>query len=285
MDKFRNTVPRGAQTWEVPLHTPDILASAKLLRCYTLGYELTGNSDYLAQAKYWAWTGVPFVYLSPPTDGAVGNYATIPVFGATAWVMSWLAVPVQWCGLVYADALNRFARHDPGGPWRQIADGIAASGVQQSFPLDDPERLGLLPDSFLLRHQVRSGPPINPATVQAVALCYYGQPAVFDFLSFRWHGLRLFAPGHLGGVSEDSNGVAFTITNWASTSASVMVNGFTNQPRVRLNGQDIPLVSPHQYQATSGRLVLRLQGTVTVEILSPARPRLDIKRSGAGGQR
>ena len=26
MDRYRGTVPRGAQTWEVPLHTPDILA-------------------------------------------------------------------------------------------------------------------------------------------------------------------------------------------------------------------------------------------------------------------
>ena len=43
LDKFRNTVPRGAQTWEVPLHTPDILASAHLVRAYTLGYELTGE--------------------------------------------------------------------------------------------------------------------------------------------------------------------------------------------------------------------------------------------------
>src|SRR5204863_2120767 len=39
LDKFRDTVPRGAQTWEVPLHTPDILASAYLVRAYTRGYE------------------------------------------------------------------------------------------------------------------------------------------------------------------------------------------------------------------------------------------------------
>ncbi|HEY5915125.1 MAG TPA: hypothetical protein VJA21_31415 [Verrucomicrobiae bacterium] len=283
MDKFRNTVPRGAQTWEVPLHTPDILASAKLLRCYTLAYELTGNPDFLAQARYWAWTGIPFVYLSPPTDGAVGNYATIPVFGATAWVGSWFGVPVQWCGLVYADALNRFVKHDPGGPWRQIADGIGISGVQQSFPLDDPERLGLLPDSFLLRPQIRAGPPINPATVQAVALRFYGQPPVYDFHSFVWHGLRVFAPGQIGLISEDTNGIAFTVTNWSGAPVSVLVNGFTNQPQVRLNGQDTALVSPHQYQPGSGRLVLRVQGTVRVEIIAPARPRLEIKRSASSG--
>ena len=265
LGKFRNTVPRGAQTWEVPLHTPDILASAKLLRCYTLGYELTGDADFLDQARYWAWTGVPFVYLAPPTDGAVGIYATIPVFGASDWVASWFGVPVQWCGLVYADALNRFEKYDPAGPWRQLADGITASGIQQSWPLDDAERVGLLPDSYQLRPQVRSGPAINPGTVQSTAVRYYRQPAVYDFHAFPWHGLLVHAAGELGAITENSDGVGFTVTNWSSAPASLLVNGFTKQPRVRLDGQEIQLVSPHQYQPSTGRLVLRLQGTVRVE--------------------
>ena len=100
--KFRHTVPRGAQTWEVPLHTPDILASAHLVLTHLRGYQLTGDPDLLEQARYWAWTGVPFVYLTPPVPGEVGLYATIPVFGATQWVGPWFGKPVQWCGLVYA---------------------------------------------------------------------------------------------------------------------------------------------------------------------------------------
>src|ERR1043166_5672649 len=106
MDKFRNGVPRGAQTWEVPLHTPDILASGYLLHAYLLGYELNGDSRFLDQANYWAWTGVPFVYLSPPTTQPVGLYSTIPVLGATSWTAPlWIGLPVQWCGLVYGEAL------------------------------------------------------------------------------------------------------------------------------------------------------------------------------------
>jgi hypothetical protein len=279
LGKFRNTVPRGAQTWEVPLHTPDILASAKLLRCYTLGYELTGDTDFLDQARYWAWTGVPFIYLAPPTGGAVGIYATIPVFGASDWVASWFGVPVQWCGLAYADALNRFLKYDPGGPWRQLADGIAASGIQQSWPLEDTERVGLLPDSYQLRPQIRSGPAINPGTVESAAVRYYRQPTVYDFHAFPWHGLLVHAAGELGAITESSDGLGFTVTNWSSAQASVLVNGFTNQPRVRLDGREIQLVFPHEYQASTGRLVLRLQGTVRVEVISPAVPRLKIKRS------
>jgi hypothetical protein len=108
---------------------------------------------------------------------------------------------------------------------------------------------------------------------------YYRQPAVYDFHAFPWHGLLVHAAGELGAITENSDGVGFTVTNWSSAPISLLVNGFTNQPRVRLDGQEIQLVSPHQYQASTGRLVLRLQGTVRVEIVSPAVPRLEIKHS------
>ena len=112
--KFRGRVPRGAQTWEIPLHTPDILASAHLVRAYALGYELTGEQEFLDQAIDWAWTGVPFVYLVNPTGQPVGPYSTIPVLGATSWKAPvWFGRPVPWCGLVYADALYWLARHAP----------------------------------------------------------------------------------------------------------------------------------------------------------------------------
>ncbi len=51
---YGDTVPRGAQTWEVPLHTPDILASAHMVKAYTLGYIISGKYEYLKQARYWA---------------------------------------------------------------------------------------------------------------------------------------------------------------------------------------------------------------------------------------
>ena len=33
----------------------------------------------------------------------------------------WIGLPVQWCGLVYGDAIRGFARHDPSGPWIELA--------------------------------------------------------------------------------------------------------------------------------------------------------------------
>jgi hypothetical protein len=209
----------------------------------------------------------------------VGIYNTIPVFGATAWVASWFGVPVQWCGLVYADALYRFAKYDPAVPWKKVADGIALAGVQHSWGADDSERQGLLPDSYLLRAQARAGPPINPATVQAAALLAYGAAPVYEFHSFRWHGLWLHAPGPLGAIEETTNKVSFVVTNWSSGPASLLVYGFSSAPRVRVNSQEIQLAPPHSYQSVTGRLILQLQGTAWVEILSDALPRLQIRSS------
>ena len=62
---YRGGVPRGAQTWEVPLHTPDILAAAHMVSVCVRGYELTREPDWLDGARYWAWTGAPFVCLVP----------------------------------------------------------------------------------------------------------------------------------------------------------------------------------------------------------------------------
>jgi hypothetical protein len=268
LDKFRNTVPRGAQTWEIPLHTPDILASAYLARAYTLGFELTGEPGFREQARYWAWTGVPFVYLTPPTDQPVGLYSTIPVLGATGWVAPvWIGLPVQWCGLVYADALYRFARHEPSAPWKQIADGIAVGGIQHTYPSSQIDHQGLLPDSYNLRLQGRNGPAINPATVLAPALRYYRQPLIYDFHAFRKHGLLVHAPGEIARPREAWDRVAFTFRGWSVQPSCVLINGLARPPQVRLDGKPVSLSQPHEFHAERGWLILQLPGTNSVEII------------------
>lgn len=281
--KFRDTVPRGAQTWEVPLHTPDILASAYLVLVHLRGYQLTGDPDLLAQARYWAWTGVPFVYLTPPVPDAVGVYATIPVFGATQWVGPWFGRPVQWCGLVYAEALHQLARLDPASPWQQIADGIAASGTQQSWPPTDPSRQGLLPDFYLLQEQVSEGPAINPGTLQSQASQFYTGMRPYSFCALRQHGLFLHAPGELGDVIQSPDSVTFTLTNWAASQTRVLMGGFTRAPGVIIDGTNAPIVWPHQFDPARGLLVLGVRGTNRVQILHPALPRLEIKPALTNG--
>jgi hypothetical protein len=170
MKHFRD--PRGAQTWECPLHTPDILASAYLVHAYVRGYELTGQDDYLDRARAWAITGLPFVYQwsNEPTMA----YATIAVFGATGWrAPNWMGLPVQWCGYVYADALTMLSPLDHTMDWNRVAAGILTAAEQMQF--SSGQFAGCEPDSFNLASQQRNGPAINPCAIVSLRLALEGR--------------------------------------------------------------------------------------------------------------
>jgi hypothetical protein len=187
MKHFRD--PRGAQTWECPLHTPDILASAYLVHAYVRGYQLTGNTNYLDRARAWAITGVPFVYQwgNQPTMA----YATIAVFGATHWrAPNWMGLPVQWCGYVYADALTMLSPLDHTLAWNRIASGILATAEQMQY--DSGPYAGCEPDSFQLPRQIRNGPAINPCSLVSLRLDLEGKVASLAVASGEGH--RVTAP-------------------------------------------------------------------------------------------
>ena len=267
LSKFDHSVPRGAQTWEVPLHTPDILASAYLVHAYTLAHDVTGESGFLEEARYWAWTGVPFVYLTPPTTNAVGLYSTIAVLGATEYVAPvWMGLPVQWCGLVFADAIRTLSKFDPSGPWKQLANGITASGIQQLHPTSQTSKQGLLPDSYDLIHQTQNPVPINPATLMSQALPYFDADPLYDFHSFRGHGILVHSPGPIGTPRETGNTIEFKARSWAKPPWHVLVNGFQHQPTLKFNGHNVPLDATQVYRPAGGQLILTLDGPTQVEI-------------------
>jgi len=228
---YANTVPRGAQTWEVPLHTPDILASAHLVKAYTLGYILSGKQEYLEQARYWAWTGVPFVYLANPTAGEVGPYATIAVLGATNWQAPvWFGRPVQWCGLVYGSALHLLSQYDQEGPWATIAKGITATGLQMTWPTSDEKRQGLLPDVFELGPQMRDGPAINPGTVQAHVPELFDKGTLYDVKRLTTKGWFVHAPCAIRDLHEAKDSVTFTVDGWGRQVFYVLLSGVEAKP-------------------------------------------------------
>jgi hypothetical protein len=264
LNRFQRTVPRGAQTWEIPLHTPDVLASAHLTKACVLGYQLTGDADLLDEAEYWAWTGVPFVYLVPPSDGAVGVYNTIAVLGATGWnAPVWFGQPVQWCGLVYADALRWLGRFRAEGPWIRLADGIAISGAQHTWRADDLERVGLLPDYFLLRAQRRDGPAINPATVQSQAIQAFGRSPVYDFVTTEPVRLQIHAAGKITVTSTEDRSVRFRVNGWYEPASWVLVHRCPELSEVSVNGEDIESA---RFDVGSGRLAFPVPSKADVEL-------------------
>lgn len=262
LDRYDGTVPRGAQTWEIPLHTPDILASAHLARAYSLGFQLTGDETFRDRADYWAWTGVPFVYLRNPTHQPIGPYATTSVLGATHWQAPvWIGLPVQWCGAVYADALVT-----QRGDLFPLAELIASSAMQQVYPLGTPHR-GLLPDSFNLRTQSRNVSDINPGTLLPLAMRIEGSGEAYQ-VHCRKLGeghLVLHVPGEATGLTLNSSGqLSVTTQSSLSDEYSVLIHGLPSRPEVRTNP---PAAGPrHQWIAESGSLFLTLRGKSTIAL-------------------
>ncbi len=130
MDRFR--IPRASQVWECPVHSPDILASGDCCEVYLLAYRITKDPEMLRRAVYWARTGLPFVYMwQAPDQKPLMKGGSIAIFGATQYVGSWFARPVQWNGLAYANALLELAKYDQSLPWKHFAEMITISGMNQ----------------------------------------------------------------------------------------------------------------------------------------------------------
>ncbi|MBN2592748.1 MAG: hypothetical protein JXA81_04510 [Sedimentisphaerales bacterium] len=267
---YADTVPRGAQTWEVPLHTPDILASAHMVKAYALGYMISGRQEYLDQARYWAWTGVPFVYLQAPTSGRVGVYSTTAVLGATNWKAPlWIGLPVQWCGLVYGSALHTMNQFDPDGPWEKIANGITVTGLQMSWPHTDEQRQGLLPDSFDLKTQICAGPAINPGTVQAHMAELYGKGTIYDVKKLPGRGWFVHAPCIISNIREDKDCATFTVDGWGGKQFFVLISGIETEPSEILVNPDKSNTrrsSETQYDHEQKILLITVEGKSEIQI-------------------
>ena len=243
MRAFR--VPRAAQVWEVPVHTPDILASARAVDAFLAGYHLTGDAAYLRDAVYWARTGLPFVYVWNPHDQPAMRGATIPVLGGTSYVLSWLGVAVQWNGLAYARSLLDLAEVDNSFPWERVAENIVRSAMYQQAT--EGPRLAQWPDALNFIAG-RKGPHGSTPP------CF--QPATILHLTFRLLGQRMdpvTVPVRQGKEQIALRGTAtFTDANWTGdkvrfTAAcaplqrgTLEVVGITRPREVRVNGAVLP---------------------------------------------
>lgn len=164
MERYK--VPRGAQGWECPILEPDVLASAYAVRAYTWAYMALGEERWLEKARLWARTGIPFQYAWDDGEHPGMRYASIPVFGSTFFRHSWLGLPVQWCGLVYAYGLQELMRFDDDDLWRKQVEGITVSAMYQQWPWDEnPDLIGTYPDSFGAWFTRRNPVHINPEDI------------------------------------------------------------------------------------------------------------------------
>lgn len=178
----RYNVPRGAQMWECPLYQPDILAAAYAIRAYGEAYRLTGDPAHLARARYWAWSGLPFLYLWELPGYPTMRYNVISVIGSTFHSHSWIGLPVVWCGLVYAYALQDFAQYDDSLDWQAIAMGITRSAEWQQYT--EGENRGTYPDSWDMVENRPIPADISPENILMNGFRLYGPSPAIDFERF-----------------------------------------------------------------------------------------------------
>jgi len=187
MDRFR--IPRAAQVWEVPVHTPDVLASAHAIDAYLAGYLATGKKEYMKKAVYWAETGIPFNYFWQADDKGVEamNGGGIPVLGATFFTWPWFGRIVQWCSLDYAASLLRLAPYDHTYDWRRIAEAITRSGMTQQRL--EKQYYGMFPDSIgMIDKMVSWGAMIAPVRICDNVLVMMGKRPIADVKTVRIAG-------------------------------------------------------------------------------------------------
>ncbi len=267
MDQF--VVPRAAQVWEVPVHTPDILASADACEAYIEGYRITGERRYLDKAVYWAWTGLPFLYTWDKEGYEFLRYASIPVFGATWYQGSWFARPVQWNGLRFAHALMQLAPYDDTLNWAQIARGITVSCMYQQSTEEKDK--ALWPDSIGAIDLVRSGWIFSPHQILTNVYGEMGlQPTPLTVGLKTGEGeLRISAAGRLSNPAFAAGTASFTVTYTPPQSGYVTVCRTSRPTQVRVNGvvaPEVPLPSDEpppcwRYLDYAGLLEIRLNGS------------------------
>jgi hypothetical protein len=293
-------VPRAAQVWEVPVHTPDILASACAVGAFLEGYRLTDDKSYLRDAVYWARTGLPFVYVWHPEDQPAMQGASIPVFGGTGYVLSWFAVAVQWNGLAYAQSLEDLAQYDNSFPWQRVADNIVRSAMYQQAT--EPPRLAQWPDAlnFIAGRPGLHGqtpPCFQPSTVLTEAFRALGQQVTEQRLAVRQGGLHLCVKGKatLSDGKWVGDALEFAITFAGGQQGVITVLPVTRPQRVTVDGAAVAEVTDlyagdepgwtwHEPTATAqvrlprdGRHVVRLEGArrQAVDWAPPPRTSLD----------
>ncbi len=212
MRKF--DVPRGAQGWECPILEPDVLASAYAVRAFVWAYMASGDKQCLEDARKWARTGLAFQYVWDDGEHPGMRYASIPVFGSTYLTHSWLGLPVQWCGLVYAYSLVELLRFDRNELWRKQIEGMVSSATYQQWTMENKELAGTYPDSFARWFAGRNGVYINPEDIVINALAMNGHDVGLRSATTELGGgpVHVTAPVDFTSVKGEKDGLEIAAT-------------------------------------------------------------------------
>ena len=268
--------PEGAQTWELSLHVPDLLASAWVTQSFLEGYRLTGESRYLDLAQRWALAGLPFIYFWNPADRPVMRYTTVPVFGASNYTYPWFGRSVMWNGLDYAVGLQGLAAEleAAGRPalidWRRLAEGITTAAAQMQ-PTEGPY-LGMYPDAWDV---VVGGEAyswwLTPSYLAQNLFLLQGNADLLvqtRLLSIGGQVVHINAPTRILSTDVQDNRLIVKVKYHAGETMAVMLSPLSSAPRqVAINGAP---VSPTAAWSDKTATLAFDQGILLVKIPFPA---------------
>jgi len=241
LERFR--IPRAAQVWEVLVHAPDILAAAHAVQACVEAYEYSGDEHWLAEARRWARTGLPFLYCWDDPTQPFLRYGSIPVFGASWNYGSWYGRPVQWNGLDYALAVLRLSRYDDSFPWRRIAEGVTRSAMYMQS--DKDEEIALWPDNVGAIKGDRAGWIFEPGMILRNLYPLIGrdcepQTVILGKLPQRVH---VTSDAALSGFTWDGAKLAGTLTYPSGQSGLTIICNVASPEAVLLDGVELPSVN------------------------------------------
>ena len=237
----RFTIPRAAQVWEVPVHTPDILAAADAIDAYIEGYWFSGNPHWLTEARRWARAGLPFVYVWNAPGKPWMRYGSIPVFGASLYMASWFGNIVQWNGLRYAYALLKLCETDKTAPalWKQVALGITRCAMYQQST--SGKNLALWPDSYHTITNARAAWDFAPRQILKNVYHFLGheeEPRTLRLPS----GIRVSSRAVKMQASESGETLRVVLRHPKGERGNLLISGVSRPAQVLLRGQPLPEV-------------------------------------------
>jgi hypothetical protein len=234
MATFR--VPRAAQVWEVPVHTPDILAAADAVDAFIEAYRFSGDERWLRDAVVWARRGLPFVYLWEDPERPFLLGASIPVFGATWYQGSWFGRPVQWNGLRYAGALLKLDGLDASYPWRQIAEMLVHSAMHQQDAAG--ENVALWPDNLSAVNSEKCPWVFAPRMIleQTLSLIGRSEEPATAILGRGENRIHVTATAKIAHAAWDGDACSVQVAYPPGEQGVVLVSNVARPSAVRLNG-------------------------------------------------
>jgi hypothetical protein len=161
----------------------ELSAAAEAVECFLLAYQVTGERSHLDAARYWADSGLAFVYHWGDRQRPALFGAARPFFGREDSAPVTAAQPV---GLEFARALLLLDRVRPDDLHERAARAILASALAQQ------NAEGLVPTGWQVRDGQPVGPPVLPDGIINAMYALWGYWPDVDHVRLRAGADRMF---------------------------------------------------------------------------------------------